>query len=534
MQSNPAAWSLDALIGQVFMVGFPATTPSPELLELIRQQRVGGIILFSRNVRGAQQVLELTRSLQQVAKEAGHPFPLLIAIDQENGTVQRLKRGTTQFPGNMALGATGSEQLAYEVALAAGRELKALGINMNLAPVVDVNNNPANPVIGVRSFGESPDLVARLGAAQVRGYREAGIICTLKHFPGHGDTAVDSHLSLPVIPHSLERLETVELVPFKRGIEAGADCVMSAHVAFPALTGNMEPATLSPIMMRELLRSTLGFEGVIISDCLEMRAISNTVGVAQGSVMTLQAGTDLVLVSHSAARQRGAIAAVQTAVQEGHLSLAALQQAAIRVLKLKERLLSWEKLPSSTLPAEVGDSAHTQLRDAAYALSTTLISNDEKLVPLHLEPTQNILVLFLQRSIPSMVQDQIASTETLVQSMRHYHPHVSSLAIPSQPTPDENAAILQAAHDVDAVILVTTNAYQDHNEQHEQLVRHLLKAEQRMIGLAVGSPYDPLAFPRLTPWLVTYEHTCPALEAATRVLFGLAQASGRLPVTLSQ
>src|SRR5579875_1198317 len=168
--------TLEEQIGQLFMVGFWGTTPSPEVLDMISRYYVGGVILFSRNVQDTQQVLELTGSLQEAARAAGHPYPLLIAIDQENGAVQRLGRSATQFPGNMALGAIGSEQIAHDIAFATGRELRALGLNMNLAPVVDVNNNPANPVIGVRSFGEDPREVARLAAAAVRGYQEAGVI----------------------------------------------------------------------------------------------------------------------------------------------------------------------------------------------------------------------------------------------------------------------------------------------------------------------------------------------------------------------
>jgi beta-N-acetylhexosaminidase len=247
MDTYTDGMSLEEQIGQVLMVGFWGNTPSQEIIDLIQHYHVGNIILFSRNVRAAQQVLELTRSLQMIAKQAGHPYPLLIAIDQENGIVQRLGEAATIFPGNMALGAVDSEEIAYKVALATGQELKAFGINMNLAPVVDVNNNSANPVIGVRSFGEDPQQVARLGAAMVKGYHAAGILSCLKHFPGHGDTAVDSHLALPTLPYGLERLEALELVPFRSGIKAGADSVMIAHVTFPAMTRrDMLPATLSP------------------------------------------------------------------------------------------------------------------------------------------------------------------------------------------------------------------------------------------------------------------------------------------------
>src|SRR6266516_3539596 len=244
--------TLEEQIGQLLMVGFWGSTPSQEIIDLIQRYQVGNIILFSRNIRNACQVLELTQSLQMIAKEAGHRFPLFIAIDQENGIVQRLGETATIFPGNMALGAIGSEEIAYKVALATGRELKALGINMNLAPVVDVNNNPANPVIGVRSFGEEPHQVAQLAAAAVKGYSSAGIITCLKHFPGHGDTAVDSHLALPTIPYTMERLAAIELVPFSNGIEAGADSVMISHIYFPSLMRHeVLPSTLSPTVVGE-------------------------------------------------------------------------------------------------------------------------------------------------------------------------------------------------------------------------------------------------------------------------------------------
>src|SRR3989440_1896901 len=371
--------TLEEQIGQLLMVGFWGSTPSLEIIDLIQRYHVGNVILFSRNIHETQQVLELTQKLQEIAKKAGQRYPLLIAIDHENGIVQRLGDMVTIFPGNMALGAIGSEEIAYKVAMATGNELKALGINMNLAPVVDVNNNPANPIIGVRSFGENPSLVARLGAAMVKGYRAAGILSCLKHFPGHGDTAIDSHLALPTIPYTLERLEALELLPFRSGIEAGAESVMIAHVSFPALTQqNMLPATVSPAIVRGLLREKLSFNGVILSDCMEMKAISETYGTERSAVMALQAGIDLVLVSHHYTRQRGSIEAIQVALQAHELSPRAVQQAAERVLRLKASYLSRNDIPpSTTVPDCIGCEAHLQLQDQAYELSTTLVRNED-------------------------------------------------------------------------------------------------------------------------------------------------------------
>src|SRR6266487_2144618 len=512
-------------IGQVLMAGFRGTTPSPEILDLIQNYHIGGVILFSRNVQDARQVGQLTSDLQMAAKAAGHRHPLLIAIHQENGMVQRLGQSVTNFPGNMAQGAIGSEQITHAIALATGQELRASGINMNLAPVVDVNNNPANPVIGVRSFGEDPRLVARLGAAAVKGYGEAGVASCLKHFPGHGDTDVDSHLSLPTIPYTMDRLETIELVPFRSGITAGADSVMIAHVAFPSLTHNA-PATLSPAIVRGLLREQLGFDGVIISDCLEMNAISETVGVSRGTVLAVQAGNDLVLISHQYARQRAGIEAIQSAVQAGELPAEVVAQAAERVMALKERFLSWDDLPPAT--TVIGSEAHQSLRDTAYELSTTVVKNAEGLLPLHLAPTERLLVLIPRRTALTNVEDGHYPHEFFVEHIQHTN--TTAIFIAPQPTRAEFVEIDRAVKESNVVIMVTVNAYQD--RQQGELMQRLLQSDRPIIGLAVYSPYDLLAFPELRTYMVTYEYTKYALVSALSVLFGETQPRGRLPISL--
>ncbi len=532
MDNYTDGMTLEEQIGQLLMVGFWGSTPSQEIIDLIQRHHVGNILLFSRNIRDAQQVFELTQSLQAIAQEAGLRYPLLIAIDQENGLVQRLGEAVTLFPGNMALGAIGSEKVAYEVALATGRELKALGINMNLAPVVDVNNNPANPVIGVRSFGEDARQVARLAAAMVKGYHAAGILACLKHFPGHGDTAVDSHLALPTIPCALERLEALELVPFRSGIEVGAESVMIAHVSFPALTRqDMLPATLSSAIVQGLLREKLGFNGLILSDCLEMKAISETFSTERAAVMALQAGIDLVLVSHHYTQQRGSIEAIQAAVQAYELSPQAVQQAAERVLRLKASYLSWNDLPpSTTFPASIGCEAHIQLQDQAYELSTTLVRNEDALLPLHLKSGECIVVLSPQRNSMSMVEDRYYSDEVLADIIEQYHSPVRMLSIAPGPVEDAYSKLLQTTSESDIFIVATVNAHLD--EQQAEVVRYLVASGRRIIGIAVRNPYDLLAFPQLRTYLVTYEYTRPALAAAVRVIFGERQAQGHLPVSL--
>jgi len=529
-----ANMTLEEQVGQLLVVGFPGTTLTPEIIDLIQNHHIGGIIFFSRNIQDAQQVLALTHSLQMIAKKAGHRYPLFIAIDQENGMVQRLgtiSSSATQFPGNMALGAIGSEQIAYDVAEATGRELTALGINFNLAPVVDVNNNPANPVIGVRSFGEDPRQVARLAAAAVKGYRKSGVITCLKHFPGHGDTAVDSHLALPTLPYSMERLDALELVPFRSGIAAGADSVMIAHIAFPALTGDATlPATLSPAIVRELLREKLGFTGVIISDCLEMNAVSETFGVGPGAVMALLAGNDLVLISHLYTRQRAGIAAILTAIQKGVLAQDVVRQAVERVLQLKEQRLSWDDLPNISVPVVVSSEAHRQLRDSAYALSTTLVRDEAGLLPLQLEQAEQLLIVYPQRDNWTQVEDRHYPHEFFVESIRQRHAHTIARSITPALSQDDYEELLRVAHASSVIIVVTVNAYLD--AQQVDVMRRLLQCERPLVGIAVYNPYDVLAFPELPTYLVTYECTEPALAAVVHVLFGDSGPQGRLPVSL--
>ncbi len=532
MSHDTDGMTVEEQIGQLLVVGFQGTCVPQTLRELIEHHHVGNIILFSRNIQDTHQLLDLTHSLQAIAKAAGHRSPLLIMLDQENGMVRRLGQDATTFPGNMALGAIGSEQIAYEIAQATGRELKALGINMNLAPVVDVNNNPANPVISVRSFGTDPQQVARLAVATVKGYQEAGIVSTLKHFPGHGDTSVDSHLALPTIPYTFERLEQVELVPFRRCIQAGADCVMIAHIYFPALMQDKAlPATVSPIIIQGLLRQQLGFNGVIISDCMEMNAILRTVGIEQGSVMALQAGTDLVLISHIYERQLASLVAIQAAIQAGQLSRETIHRAAERVLRLKERSLSWDRAMPSTLSAEVGSEEHQYLRDRAYALSTTLVRNDVQLLPLHLQPDEHILVLYPQKATTSLAQDKFAAPTTLVENIQQRHTNTQSIIFPPQMSAQDRLELLHKAQKATIIIMATINAHAD--EDQAELMRQLLQAGRPVIGIAIYRPYDLLSFPELRTYLATYEYTLPALEAVVRVLFGEIKAQGHLPVNCS-
>lgn len=278
---------------QLFVVGFHGTAPSDEITTLIQRYHIGGIILFQRNIdseleSSAEKLSNLTRDLQQIAHDAGHRLPLFIGIDQENGLVTRIKPPlAVQLPGAMAIGATGSTAMAEEVAYATGQVLNRFGININYAPVADINSEPKNPVIGVRSFSDNPEIVGDFVSATTRGLRNSGVIPCVKHFPGHGDTAVDSHYGLPVICKSKEQLDACELVPFKRAVAEGVEAVMTAHISLPGLGGDGLPASMSATAIK-ILRQEMGFDGVVISDCLEMDAVRANYGVEKSAVTALK------------------------------------------------------------------------------------------------------------------------------------------------------------------------------------------------------------------------------------------------------
>jgi len=284
-------------IGQLFILGFDGPEPDDHLLGLIRDFGIGGVILFSRNIQTPLQTAKLVRNLQESSG-----IPLLIGIDQEGGTVSRLPSPFTSFPGNHALGRSGSPDLAYAFGQATARELSAVGINLNFAPVLDVNTHPENPVIGSRAFGEEPELVAKLGCAVIQGLQEEGVIACGKHFPGHGDTSLDSHLALPCVTHGKERLWNTEMLPFQRAIKHDLESIMTAHVLYPELDPDL-PVTLSPAIIQRILREKLGFNGVVFTDDLEMKAVEDGWGIEASCVLSLKAGADALLICHDPIKQ---------------------------------------------------------------------------------------------------------------------------------------------------------------------------------------------------------------------------------------
>lgn len=533
VEQRLASMSLRDKVAQMVMVGFKDTQISDHARKMIADYHVGGIILFLRNFENPVQVAKLNNDLQALAEQSTG-LPLLISTDQEGGTVARLVQDATVFPGNMAIGATRSTDYAYETAKMSAEELRAVGVHVNFAPVLDVNNNPANPVIGVRSYGECPDLVAELGVAAVRGYQDGGVIATLKHFPGHGDTDTDSHLALAAVNHDRQRLDEVELKPFRAAIEAGVGAVMTAHVTFPAIDPTPGlPATLSQPVLTGLLREELGFQGLIFTDCMQMKAISDNFGTAHAAVMTVRAGADCLLVCHTLEMQIQAIEGLWAAVERGEISEERINQSVRRLLAAKERLglLANSQVDLSSIPSVVGTAAHRAKAREVMEHAVTLVRDEPGLLPLRLTADAQVLVITPRAGALTIAEDKLEVASTLGKAIQSRHPHVQELSY-AHVTVDVATCCqaLERAQKVDLIIIGTVSANLYAGEA--ALVNELLRLGKPTVVLALRNPYDLMAFPQAPTYLAAYEYRDPSIEAAVACLFGEVTPTGRLPVTI--
>jgi beta-N-acetylhexosaminidase len=522
---NMEEMTLRQKIGQMLLCGFEGTEVTAELADFIEQYRIGGVIYFARNVRSVEQVALLSEKLQEIAARSGN-VPLWISIDQEGGMVARITEGVALMPGQMAIAAGGSKEAAYTAAHIAGQELRALGINLNFAPVLDVNNNPDNPVIGVRSFGESPELVAEYGAQAVRGLQDAGVAATAKHFPGHGDTNVDSHLDLPVVPHSRERILEVELTPFRRAIQEGVDAIMSAHIYFPAFEPEKLPVTLSKAVLTGLLREELGFRGVVMTDCMEMNAISEHYGTVEAAVMAVEAGADLLLISHSRERQIGAIEAIERAVREGRLSEARIDASVQRLLALKRQRGLFDAVrPGADRP--VGSAPHRAAAQRISEASITLVKDERRLLPLKRRKT---LAVTFSPDVTSMVDESYAGSASLGAALAAHGLDVIDRTVPAKEAAAHRDSLLAAAAGSEQLVVGTYNAR--FNPAQTELVRALQALRKPLVVVALRVPYDLLEMPFVSTFVAAYESRPLALQSAAKALLGLIPMKGRLPVTL--
>lgn len=525
-----AAMSLEEKVGQMFIVGFEQsgierTELNSQVKSLIRDYHVGGVILFERNIESPEQVGYLTNLLQRYSLSISLGIPLVISIDQEGGPVTRFKEGVTKFPGNMALGASRDPSLAYAAAQITGKELRAMGINMNMAPVLDVNNNPANPVIGIRSFAEDPELTAAFAVSTIQGYRAGHVLSVGKHFPGHGDTSVDSHVDLPMVPHERKRLDGVELVPFRAAIAEGIDVIMTAHVTFPAIDPTPGlPATLSKPVLTGLLRQELGYTGVIMTDDMEMGAIADHFGTEEAAIRAVDAGADMILISHTFSVQRKSIEAVIEAVKSGDLSEARIDQSVRRILTMKagkmdqSSIVAHPVVDPQAIEERVGTQKSREKAEEIAEKAVTLVKDDGRHLPLSPQKESRILIV------------SPIKTEELDKNLREQGFQTKVSLIQSNPNREEIEGILNQAADFDAIIVGTSRAQQ--NQGQAELVKELQKTGKALIVLGLNTPYDLSIFPSISTYLSLYSTTPASFKAAANAITGKIPLSGRLPVSV--
>ena len=519
--------TLDQAAGQQFLLSFTGKQTVPrELRAILAQHHVGGVVLFrARNMGSLEDLRQLTAGLQSSAKASGQP-PLLIAADQEGGQLMAVG-DATPFPGNMALGAARSDHLAWRVGRAIGREMAALGINVDFAPVCDVNNNPKNPVVGTRSFGEDPKLAGQLAAAMIKGLQAAGVAATAKHFPGHGDTASDSHHAAPVLPHDLRRVRRVELPPFRAAIAAGARLMMTAHIVFPALNGGSDvPATLSAAILRGLLRRKLGFAGVTVTDAMDMHAMDQGPGYIADTMAAINAGADLVLFNLDLPRVEPALATIAQAARRGLLSSHEIYASAARILALKKWLARHEQPPLSVV--QCGE--HQTLAAEVARKSLTLVRDSAHLLPLRLAPDARIAVIVPRPQDLTPADTSSYLIPGLATAIRRHHSSVDEFLIEMNPSVPDRRELCAKLRSYDLVVAGTINAGQSPGQS--ALVTALAKQAAPLIAIAMRMPYDIQSYPSVKTYLCTYSILPPSMDALADALFSRATFPGILPVTV--
>jgi beta-N-acetylhexosaminidase len=552
VQTTLKKMSVEEKVGQMIVPSFQTNfmpTDSKEFEELVKaihEYHVGGFHVFgaSEPVPGVLlnpnygavtlgQPLEAAAIINRL--QAIAPVPLLNTADFEGGVGFRIMGGTA-FPRLMAFGAARDERLAQEAGRITAVESRALGVHVNFAPVVDVNNNPRNPVINTRSYGEDPDLVGRLASAYVRGLQSGGMLATLKHFPGHGDTDVDSHLGLPVIKHPRERLDKLELPPFRAGIAAGAAAVMTGHIEMPALDPTPStPTTLSPPIVGGLLRKDLGFEGIIYTDSMGMAGVNAMHKPGAAAVLAVKAGNDVVLHSPDDA---AAFAAVRDAVKAGEIPEAQINASVERILRAKARAgLHRTKLVNLDAVSNIlGTRAHQAIADEVSQRSITLLKDDRNQVPLKLGRDAHILYLSV---LDFPTNWRIAApSRTFIPELRKRYPNVTAIELSDRTAPGELELVRAMAPRFDAVVASvfvragSASGRMDLAPAVQRVLQGLSRGQKPFVTIFFGNPYVATFMPELPATMFTYDFYDRAEASAVRALTGEAAIGGRLPVVL--
>lgn len=522
--------SMEDFIGQFFIVDFDGYEPGVEIEEMIRKYRIGGVILFKKNIRDAAQTRRLVLALQEIARRAELP-PLFVAIDQEGGVVQWLKEGLTEWPGNMALGATNSIRLSREAGFAMGQELRWMGININFAPVLDIVSHPQSP-IGPRAFADYKMPVLYLGGAMTVGMHKAGVIATLKHFPGIGLTSLDSHEVLPELPMKWDELWERELFPFynvihiSRNLSGRLPAIMSAHVVIPSVDPQF-PVSLSQKWLGEILRKQLGFEGLIISDSLLMKAVYERWGFVRSAELALRAGNDMVLALGPHEEQKEAITRVREVWEKGgKLLLPGLQDSYIRILQIKTKLASPEK-DDQFQSWDLSERAlilqkHRELAQEIADRSATVLLDRLGLIPIRKVERIGVVVFHPKGDF---FGDAVSAFRKELKNGGIQCAPVLFSTLESMPE-------LSWLDDLPAVVVLSYYRGGRISEEQKKFIEALSGRRNDVIVIGMGTPTELTFYPKIGAYLAVYSPRAPSLEAAAKALTGRITAGGICPVNL--
>ena len=506
--------TLKQMLGQKLVFGFHGTSLPEEFIALIRAYKIGNVILFRRNVESGAQLLRLCAQIQSVVREATG-YPAFIVIDQEGGLVSRLPGDGVTVPGAMALAATGDPENARIAAEITVRQLRALGVNFNMAPVLDVNTNAANPVIGVRSYGDDPNQVAAFGEAAVRAYENTGVFCCGKHFPGHGDTGVDSHLGLPRVEKTVEELERGELIPFRRCIEAGIPAIMSSHILFPNIEKENVPGTMSRTVITGVLKEKLGFKGLVFSDCLEMDAIRKFYGTANGTVAAIKAGVDLAEISATTELMWEAAEAVNRAAERGEFDMDEIRRSVEKILSYKEKLGTE---PTQTWGLQEDFAAVQMVMDKAITCCDGT------------PPVLNEKTIFC--GCGSYRASLVGNPDDVGLTFPDYMAAAfggESMLTERDPEGAEIGRVAERAARFDRIVLGTCNAHL--NRGQLALAEALAATGKELTVVALRNPYDIPLLPDCACKIAAYDYSVACFAALEKVFRG-GKATGVLPVKL--